>query len=63
MQSIIKSYRWLKGFIFYLEKWRTNGDFEQRSDMIELGFNRTTLAAMLSPRLQECMQRYQLGGY
>lgn len=33
----------------YVEKWRTTGDFEWRNDAVDLGYNRITLVAVLSP--------------
>lgn len=38
-----------------MEKWRTIGDFEWRNNVVNLGYNRITLVAVLSPdyRVQE----------
>lgn len=37
-----------KDLLLTLDKWRTIGDFEQRSVMVDLGYNRVTLPPVLS---------------
>lgn len=33
----------------YVEKWRTMGDSDWKNHIVDLGYNRVTLVAVLSP--------------